>query len=92
MKNVFSGVLVAALALVGLTGCSSDCNSYCNRYQECLASDLNVDRCVDRCEEASEEDDDHEERVAECSECVNSRTCAEANEDCIDDCFFVVGP
>lgn len=91
MKNVFSGVLVAALALVGLTGCSSDCGIYCNRYYECIDADINVDRCVNRCEDASDADRDHEDLVAQCAECVNSRMCSETLQDCVDDCFFVQG-
>ncbi|WNG37565.1 hypothetical protein F0U61_30655 [Archangium violaceum] len=92
MKNVFSGVLVAALALVGLTGCSSDCSIYCDRYYECIDADINEDRCVERCEDASDASREHQDRVAECSECVNTRVCSETYEDCVDECFGVEGP
>ncbi len=93
MKGLFPGLLIAAMALFGLTGCStSDCRSYCNRYQTCIEDDISVDSCTDRCEAASAENTDHEEKVAECATCVESRTCAESFDECVDDCFGVSGP
>lgn len=93
MKSTIAGLLLAAVALFGLTGCStSDCRSYCSRYKQCIEDDIEVDRCTDTCEQASVDSSEHDEKVAECSSCVESRTCAESFDECIDDCFGVQGP
>ncbi|WP_224249449.1 hypothetical protein [Hyalangium gracile] len=91
MKNLMTGVLLATLSLLGATGCSSHCQSYCDHYKECLNADLDTGQCADRCEEAND-NENHREKVEECSQCVESRTCAEAFSSCVDDCFGVQGP
>jgi hypothetical protein len=92
MKRMFPAVLLVALNLFGLTGCKSECRAYCERYQQCVEDDINVEGCTDTCQEASDDDRDHEARVQECAECVETRSCAASFDDCIDDCFGVQGP
>lgn len=93
MKGTFPAVLCAVLLLLGLSGCgTSDCRSYCQRYQQCIEDDIAVESCTDTCEDASAADQDHQEKVSECSTCVETRTCAESFDECVDDCFGVQGP
>ncbi len=93
MRSTYLAVLGATLLLLGLTGCStSDCRSYCQRYQQCIEDDIEVEVCEDRCEDASAESQDHDEKVRECSSCVETRTCAESFDECVDDCLGVQGP
>jgi hypothetical protein len=93
MRGTLPVVVCVALLLLGLSGCGvSDCRSYCQRYQQCIEDDIEVNACVDRCEDASAEDQEHDEKVRECSTCVETRTCAESFDECVDDCFGVQGP
>jgi len=93
MRGTISAVLCAAALLLGLSGCStSDCRSYCQRYQQCIEDDIQVEACADRCEAASTADQEHEEKIRECSACVETRTCAKSFDECVDDCFGVQGP
>jgi hypothetical protein len=94
MRGTLATIAGAALLLSGLSGCvgTSDCRSYCQRYQQCIEDDIEVNACVDRCEDASDADQEHEEKVRECSTCVETRTCAESFDECVDDCLGVQGP
>jgi hypothetical protein len=92
MKRAFPGVLLAALMVLGLTGCKSECQGYCERYQVCIEDDIDLNQCTDRCQAASDQNDDHRSKVRECADCVESRTCAQSFDECVDDCIGVQGP
>ncbi len=92
MRTAMTGVLLAALCLFGLTGCTSQCDAYCERFRDCVNADLEVGQCADKCEEASKQNEAHAEKVEECAQCVEERTCSEAFSSCVDDCFGVQGP
>jgi hypothetical protein len=92
VKRVMTGVIVVALSLFGLTGCSSNCDRYCDRYKECLNADLDVGQCSNKCEEASQDNKAHTDKAEECAQCVESRACSEVFASCLDDCFGVQGP
>lgn len=91
--------LIALLALgASFVGCGAedvittapDCADVCNRYQECFEDDdYDVDDCIQNCTDAAIDDEEHQERVEACSDCLD-RTCAEAAFACPLECAGIV--
>ncbi|NMO21538.1 hypothetical protein HPC49_43170 [Pyxidicoccus fallax] len=84
--------LTTVLALGALvTGCSNDADSICDKHKECFNDNLDTGACAEGIDEWIEDGDkeEREDRVAECSRCIDDRTCAQVLESCIDDCFDI---
>jgi hypothetical protein len=74
-----------------LTGCSSNTDAICDKRQECFNDDLDTGACAEAIDEwrEDEDSDDRQQRINECAECSDGRTCAQVLESCIDDCFGI---
>lgn len=84
-------LVAAVLWLGGIAGCNLDrqCNSICERYQDCFDSEYDVRSCTDRCVRRAREDEEFEERLRGCENCVEDQACAESF-DCVDECAGIV--
>ena len=84
---------LTTLVAVGslLAGCGSSANAICEKRQQCFDDDLDIDQCAEDIDAwvDDEDTDDREERVDECGECIDDRTCAQVLESCVDDCFNI---
>ena len=67
-----------------------DCFEICSRYNECIA-DIDVTECTDLCEDRSEQSSANRDQTNRCEDCLDNRTCAEA-EFCWADCPVVAVP
>jgi uncharacterized protein YgiB involved in biofilm formation len=74
-----------------LTGCSSNADAICDKRQECFDDDLDTGNCADEINDWREEndEDDRQQRIEECAECLDGRSCAQVLESCVDDCFGI---
>ena len=89
MKILTLTTLLALSAL--LTGCANDADAICEKRQSCFDDDLDTGACAKRIDNWVDDKDtkQRQDRVAECSRCINDRTCAQVLQSCIDDCFGI---
>lgn len=69
---------------------SISCDDVCDRYQGCYDENYDVDRCVDRCEDAADADEDNEERLEACDECMDDESCVSAVFECSTQCVGII--
>lgn len=98
MKHFFS--LVCLSATLAVVGCGSDnslveeanntidCGQICDRYSECV-TDVDVSECTDYCEDEADANENVEDRVDNCEDCLDDKSCSEAALSCWDNCAFV---
>jgi hypothetical protein len=80
-KGVQALILTCAAAL--LVGCTSDAASICERLDECdlLPANYSVAKC-----ENDVSRDLPDEQQADCSACLERKSCDEALDECREDC------
>lgn len=90
--------LIATFGLVvAFVGCGADdvvttapaCNDACDRYQDCFDEDFDVGVCVQNCADSAIDDEDFQDRVDDCADCLDN-TCAEAAFVCPVPCAGIV--
>lgn len=80
-------LLVAALVVAG-GGCSSvgnaiDCAQLCRELRDCVDGNLNVSRCEARCEDDANTDDQFDNQLDECTDCLDEDySCSEIPKKC----------
>jgi hypothetical protein len=84
---------VAALLLLGLTGCdnfgqSSDCHGICDRFRDCISSNYNIEGCEERCDGADSSYRSH--AIEECGSCLDETECYESGYSCARVCAWIV--
>ncbi len=95
MKKLLAGGLLT-LGLVLVLGCgdsdeptvveevfSAECADICERWDECRGP-IDVDDCIDQCE-AEDDDDALGGQISDCEDCLDDRSCSEA-EACWPGC------
>ena len=67
---------------------TADCTQICSKYNECVS---NVDEtgCIDLCEDTADESQAGEEAAEDCEDCLDGKTCQEA-ESCWRGCPVAV--
>ncbi|AKQ63375.1 putative lipoprotein [Myxococcus hansupus] len=82
-------VLVTASAL--LSGCFNNAEAICEKRKECFSNSINVNRCADELDDwADDRDKDRRrDRLAQCADCLDRRTCAQIRTECIGACVSV---
>lgn len=77
-------VLVVMTAVGCVTGGDdeSDCRGICNAQENCVDPTFDAARCAENCEKRADDDDDFEDRVEACEECIAGRTCVEIGDSC----------
>jgi hypothetical protein len=95
MKNAVATLFLLAFGAT-FAGCSDDvqdvidCIDVCDRYKDCVDDDFDVDDCVDRCEDAADDSDAWRDRLRDCSDCIDDRSCASATFVCSLECAGIV--
>jgi len=69
---------------------TADCSQICSKYNEC-ESDVDESGCVDLCEDTADETQAGEEAVENCEDCLDGKTCDQA-ESCWATCPVAVVP
>lgn len=64
-----------------------DCAEICSKYSECL-TDIDTTDCTDYCEDQADANESIEQAAADCEDCIDDRSCAEATQ-CIPSCALV---
>jgi hypothetical protein len=91
----FLAPMLLLVATAGVTACSDDpeevtnritCKDVCQRYADCFDSGYNVESCTDRCTADATADDEKEERLELCNECIDDESCTGAVFDCTTEC------
>lgn len=80
--------LLAVSALLLAPGCernseagrTADCAKICSKFNECI-KDIDNLSCTSECEDQADADSAYQARAADCTDCVDDRTCKEA-ESC----------
>ncbi|AEI64613.1 putative lipoprotein [Corallococcus macrosporus] len=74
-----------------LSGCFSDTDTICERRKECFSDTLNVQSCEDDLRDWMERQDQERRRdtLADCADCVGSKTCSQIRTACIGACMGV---
>lgn len=73
---------IISTACVGDGRDETDCRGICNSQRNCVDRDFNARLCAEQCNEKADKDEQLEERVEECLECIEDRTCAEIGTSC----------
>jgi hypothetical protein len=64
-----------------------DCFQVCSRFSDCV-TEIDTTECTDACEDRADASEDVELRARACEDCLEDRSCAEA-EGCWADCPVV---
>src|SRR5690349_21674688 len=75
------------------TGCGDDdpieaitnevtCSDVCNRYKDCFDDGYDVDECVDRCTNDATAEEEKEDKLEACNDCIDDKSCTGAVFNC----------
>lgn len=67
---------------------TADCAQICSRYNTCV-SDVDESGCIDLCEDTADRSEAGEDAVERCEDCLDGKTCQEA-ESCWAGCPVAV--
>lgn len=56
---------------------TADCTQICNKYDDCV-SDVDKSGCIDLCEDTADESESGENAVEDCEDCLDGKTCQDA--------------
>jgi hypothetical protein len=92
-------VITLALATIGLslTGAAcgdldrlTDCQQICERYGDCFDSTYDVATCRSGCVDSAENSSNFDQRVDNCENCLDDRSCSSAAFTCTAECVGIV--
>jgi hypothetical protein len=93
MKNAILASIIAAVSLFAVPACDEadeafDCANVCDKYDECVG-DVDTDQCIDSCTDWADENENNADRLDDCEECVEDRSCVESAFGCVAECAFI---
>jgi hypothetical protein len=68
----------------------TDCQDICSRYSDSFDSTYDVSACRSRCTEDAENSDDFDQRVDQCENCLDDRSCTSSAFSCSAECVTIV--
>lgn len=91
-------VLVSALVVPGLaaSGCANeidrvtDCQDICARYADCFDASYDVGACRSRCADSARDNASFDQRVDQCENCLDDRSCTSSAFACTAECATIV--
>ncbi len=94
MKSLIAPLFASAISFAHV-GCDSidrvtDCQDICARYSDCFDDSYNVGDCRNRCENSAEDSANFDQRVDECENCLDDRSCSSATFSCTAECAGIV--
>ena len=99
MKSLFTSF--ACASLFGLfafatTGCTdeidriTDCQDICSRYADCFDDSYDVEGCRNECKNEAADSENFDQRVDNCENCLDDRSCSSAAFGCATECAGIV--
>ena len=92
MKSLFALVLSPVLfaACTDEIDRVTDCQQICSRYADCFDSSYDVDGCRNDCRDSADADEDFDQHVDNCENCLDDRSCSSATFSCAAECAGIV--
>jgi len=66
------------------------CADVCDRYKDCFDANYDVEGCTDRCENEATADEEKEDKLEACDDCIENRSCASAVFSCTTECAGII--
>ena len=95
MKSLTVSLVLSSFAVVGV-GCAdeidrvTDCQDICSRYSDCFDDSYDVDACRNRCRDSAADSENFDQRVDNCENCLDDRSCSSATFTCTTQCVGIV--
>jgi hypothetical protein len=67
-----------------------DCAEACSDWQECIGDQVDVTECTDICEDRRDDGSITEDRVEDCSDCLDAASADECSTACTTECAGVL--
>lgn len=88
-------VLASLLGLAAAAGCTAvdratDCQQICNRYRDCIDGAYDVSSCTSRCRDNAANSESSDQRVDQCENCLDDRSCSSSVWSCASECVGIV--
>jgi len=96
MKSLFASIAFASLFAAFTTGCTdeidriTDCQDICSRYADCFDSSYDVSTCRSDCQDQAQNSADFDQRVDNCENCLDDRSCQSSVFQCSAECAAIV--
>jgi hypothetical protein len=96
--KAFRFVPVCAIAGLWLfSACGSDnpinqienkitCHDVCQRYSDCYDKNYDVSGCTDRCTNDSTAEQEKDDKLKTCDDCIGDKSCVSATFNCATEC------
>lgn len=94
MKSLLTSLAISLFAFT--TGCTdeidriTDCQDICARYADCFDSSYDVAACRSDCQDEAQNSADFDQRVDNCENCLDDRSCSSATFTCTIQCAGIV--
>jgi hypothetical protein len=88
--------LILSLSGISLGACVddvdriTDCQQICERYSDCFDASYDVSACRTRCVDNARDSANFDQRVDECENCLDDRSCTSAVFGCGTECTTIV--
>lgn len=92
MKTFLLLTLLGLSASVGCTAIdrASDCQQICDRYRDCIDSAYDTSACARRCRDNAANSESADQRVDQCENCLDDRSCTSSVWNCAGECAGIV--
>jgi len=93
---VFAASFLVLLGSALGSGCAdeidrvTDCQDICSRYSDCFDDSYDVGACRTRCADNARDSENFDQRVDQCENCFDDRSCAGTLFGCAVECTTVV--
>jgi hypothetical protein len=68
----------------------TDCQDICSRYADCFDSNYDVGACRTRCADNARDSATFDQKVDQCENCLDDRSCSNAVFGCSVECMTIV--
>ena len=68
----------------------TDCQDICARYSDCFDASYDVAACRSRCSDKASHSENFDQKVDECENCLDDRSCSSATFNCATQCTTIV--
>lgn len=101
MKSFSFAVLIPIAGALLFSACGSDnpvnqvenkitCHDVCQRYSDCYDSNYDVSGCTDRCTNDSTAEQQKDDELKTCDDCIGDKSCISATFNCGNECSSFV--
>ncbi len=96
-KDKYKMVAVVGYMMLALS-CSAkdeadrltDCQQICDKYASCYDKSYDVSACRSHCDDSAKNDKDFDNKVDNCENCLDGKSCTDATFSCATECVGIV--